>query len=86
MSCVAIEFSYRLNLRATRALAIDHVPEAAQRAVKTGGRHEGITSAEFDIDRLAEIIRIVEEKIRMIRIDRVDTHELETLGREEISC
>jgi hypothetical protein len=26
ISCVAIEFSYRLNVRASRSPAIDHVP------------------------------------------------------------
>jgi hypothetical protein len=79
LSCVAIESSYRLNLRATRSLAIDHVSQAAERAVKADGRHEWITSAEFDVDRFPEIIRVVEEEIRTIRIDRVYTDEPEPL-------
>jgi hypothetical protein len=86
MSCVAIESSYRLNLRATGSLAIDHVPQTAERAMKAGGWHERVASAEFDVDRFAEIIRIVEKKVRMIGIDCVYADELKPLGREEISC
>jgi hypothetical protein len=50
MSCVAIECSYRLNLRAARSLAIDHVSQAAQCAVKAGGRHERIDGSKLDVE------------------------------------
>jgi hypothetical protein len=82
MSCVAIKFSYRLNiLRAPRSLTIDHVSQASQCAVKAGGWHEGITSAEFDVDRFPSSVRVVKEKIRLIRIDRVYADEMEPFRR-----
>jgi hypothetical protein len=82
MFCVAIESSYRLNLvGAARSLPIDHVPQAAQRAVKAGRWYERVTSAEFDIDRIPRTVRVVEEKIRLTWIDRVYADELKPLGR-----
>jgi hypothetical protein len=85
MSSVAIESSYRLNiLRAVRSLAIDHVPQTAQGAVKAGGWHRRVASAEFDIDRFSGTFWIIEEKISMIGIDRISTDELKALGREKV--
>jgi hypothetical protein len=81
MSCVAIKFSYRLNVLATRSLAIDHVSETAQGAVKARGGYERVARAEFDVDRFPEITRVIEEKIGMSGIKRVYSDELEALGR-----
>jgi hypothetical protein len=80
MYCVAIESSYRLNvLRTARSLAIEHVPEAAQCPMKAGGWHERVTGSEFNVNRFAHAVGVVEEKIRVTRINRIYGDELESL-------
>jgi hypothetical protein len=49
--------------------------------VKTRGRHEGITRAEFDVDRFPRTVRVVEKKIGMAGIKRVHADELKPPGR-----